>query len=232
MDLLFEALREAWRLLLTGDADVYDVTLRTALITGTSTAVSAAVGVPAGLAIALARFPGQRWLIALSNAGMGMPPVVAGLIVSMLLWRSGPFGAFGLIYTPAAMVIAQVVIATPLIIAVSAAAVMALPPTLHLQIRAMGAGTGQYLWLVAREARLPLLVAVMAGFGSVISEVGASMMVGGNLAGDTRVLTTAAVLEVSRGRFGTALALGIILLVLVLAIAVLLTVAQQRQQRR
>ncbi len=232
MDLLLEALREAWRLLLTGDADVYDVTLRTALITGTSTALSTVVGVPAGLAIALARFPGQRWLVALSNAGMGMPPVVAGLIVSMLLWRSGPFGSLGLIYTPAAMVIAQVVIATPLIIAVSAGAVMALPPTLHLQIRAMGAGTFQYLYLVAREARLPLLVAVMAGFGSVISEVGASMMVGGNLAGDTRVLTTAAVLEVSRGRFGTALALGIILLILVLAIAILLTVAQQRQQRR
>jgi tungstate transport system permease protein len=232
MDLLLEALREAWRLLLTGDADVYDVTLRTALISGTSTILSTAVGVPLGLAIALARFPGQRWLVALSNAGMGMPPVVAGLIVSMLLWRSGPVGALGLIYTRTAMVVAQVVIATPIIAAVSAGAVMALPPTLHLQIRAMGAGTFQYLWLVAREARLPLLVAVMAGFGSVVSEVGASMMVGGNLAGDTRVLTTAAVLEVSRGRFGTALALGIILLALVLAIAVVLTVAQQRQLRR
>lgn len=232
MDLLFEALREAWRLLLTGDGDVYEITLRTALITGVSTTLSTAVGVPTGLAIALARFPGQRWLVAMSNAGMGMPPVVAGLIVSMLLWRSGPFGSLGLIYTPAAMVIAQFVIATPLIVAVSAGAVMALPPTLHLQIRAMGAGTVQYLWLVAREARLPLLVAVMAGFGSVVSEVGASMMVGGNLAGDTRVLTTAAVLEVSRGRFGTALALGIILLVFVLAIAIVLTIAQQRQLRR
>lgn len=232
MDLLFEALREAWRLLLTGDGDVYEITLRTALITGVSTTLSTAVGVPTGLAIALARFPGQRWLVAMSNAGMGMPPVVAGLIVSMLLWRSGPFGSLGLIYTPAAMVIAQFVIATPLIVAVSAGAVMALPPTLHLQIRAMGAGTVQYLWLVAREARLPLLVAVMAGFGSVVSEVGASMMVGGNLAGDTRVLTTAAVLEVSRGRFGTALALGIILLVFVLAIGIVLTIAQQRQLRR
>jgi len=232
VDLLLEALREAWRLLLTGDGDVYEITLRTALITGVSTVLSTAVGVPTGLAIALARFPGQRWLVAMSNAGMGMPPVVAGLIVSMLLWRSGPFGGLGLIYTPSAMVIAQFVIATPLIVAVSAGAVMALPPTLHLQIRAMGAGTVQYLWLVAREARLPLLVAVMAGFGSVVSEVGASMMVGGNLAGDTRVLTTAAVLEVSRGRFGTALALGIILLVLVLAIAIVLTIAQQRQLRR
>lgn len=232
MDLLIEAVREAWRLLLTGDGDVYDITLRTALITGTSTIIATTIGVPLGLAIALARFPGQRGLVALSNAGMGMPPVVAGLVVSMLLWRSGPLGGLGLIYTPAAIVIAQVVIATPLIVAVSAGAVMALPPTLHLQIRAMGAATPQYLWLVAREARLPLLVAVMAGFGSVISEVGASMMVGGNLAGDTRVLTTAAVLEVSRGRFGTALALGLILLALVAAVAVLLSAVQQRQQRR
>lgn len=232
MDLLIEALREAWRLLRTGDGDVYDIMLRTVLITGTSTAIATAIGVPLGLAIALARFPGQRGLVALSNAGMGMPPVVAGLVVSMLLWRSGPLGSLGLIYTPAAIVIAQVVIATPLIVAVSAGAVMALPPTLHLQIRAMGAATPQYLWLVAREARLPLLVAVMAGFGSVISEVGASMMVGGNLAGDTRVLTTAAVLEVSRGRFGTALALGLILLALVATIAVLLSAVQQRQQRR
>jgi len=232
VDLLIEAFREAWRLLLTGDGDVYEITLRTALITGTSTVIATTIGVPLGLAIALARFPGQRGLIALSNAGMGMPPVVAGLLVSMMLWRSGPLGGLGLIYTPAAIVVAQVVIATPLIIAVSAAAVMALPPTLHLQIRAMGAATPQYLWLVAREARLPLLVAVMAGFGSVISEVGASMMVGGNLAGDTRVLTTAAVLEVSRGRFGTALALGLILLALVAAVAVLLSVVQQRQQRR
>lgn len=232
MDLLIEALREAWRLLRTGDGDVYDIMLRTVLITGTSTAIATAIGVPLGLTIALARFPGQRGLVALSNAGMGMPPVVAGLVVSMLLWRSGPLGSLGLIYTPAAIVIAQVVIATPLIVAVSAGAVMALPPTLHLQIRAMGAATPQYLWLVAREARLPLLVAVMAGFGSVISEVGASMMVGGNLAGDTRVLTTAAVLEVSRGRFGTALALGLILLALVATIAVLLSAVQQRQQRR
>lgn len=232
MGLLADAFREAWRLLTSGDGAVYEITLRTALITGTSTALSTAVGVPAGLAIALARFPGQRWLVALSNAGMGIPPVVAGLIVSMMLWRSGPLGSLGLIYTPAAIVIAQFVIATPLITAVSAGAVMALPPSLHLQIRAMGAGTLQYLWLVAREARLPLLVAVMAGFGSVISEVGASMMVGGNLAGDTRVLTTAAVLEVSRGRFGTALALGMILLGMVVAIALLLTIAQQRSQRR
>ena len=232
MDLLLEALTEAWRLLTTGDGDVYSIALRTLVLTATSTALSAAIGIPLGLAIALARFPGQRWLVAATNAGMGMPPVVAGLVVSMLLWRSGPLGALGLIYTPAAIVVAQVTIALPMIAAVSAGAVMALPPSLHLQIRAMGASTPQYLWLVAREARLPLLVAAMAGFGAVVSEVGASMMVGGNLAGQTRVLTTAAMLEVSRGRFGTALALGLILLAVIFAIAAVLTAAQQRSRRR
>lgn len=231
MGLIADAFAEAWRLLRTGDADVYAITLRTAIITGFSTLVATALGLPLGLAVALNRFPGQRGVIVLANAGTGVPPVVAGLFVSMLLWRSGPLGALGLIYTPGAMVIAQALIATPIIIAVTAAAVMALPPSLHLQIRAMGAGTGQYLWLVAREARLPLLVAVMAGFGSVVSEVGASMMVGGNLSGETRVLTTASVLEVSRGNFGTALALGLILLAMIIAIAAVFTVVQQRARR-
>jgi tungstate transport system permease protein len=183
------------------------------------------------MALALVRFPGQRGLVALANAGTGMPPVVAGLIVAITLWRSGPLGELGLIYTPAAIIVAQALIATPIIVAITAASVMALPPALHLQIRAMGANQRQYLWLVGREARLPLLVAIMAGFGAVVSEVGASQMVGGNLSGETRVLTTAAVLEVSKGNFGTALALGIILLGFIVAIAVVLTSVQQRSRR-
>ena len=231
MELLWEALREAWRLLTTGDADVYAITLRTLAITGSSTLVAMLVGIPAGLALALGRFRGQRALVTLANAGTGLPPVVAGLLVAMLLWRSGPLGALGLIYTPGAIVIAQALIATPIIAAVTSAAVMALPPALRLQLRAMGATDAQYLWLIAREARLPLLVAIMAGFGAVISEVGASMMVGGNLAGETRVLTTAAVLEVSRGQFGTGLALGLILLALVVAVSLVLSSAQQRARR-
>ncbi|MBM3140076.1 MAG: ABC transporter permease subunit [Chloroflexi bacterium] len=232
MDLLLEAIAEAWRLLTTGDADVYGITARTAAITGTSTLVSMLIGMPAGMALALGRFPGRRPLVALANAGTGMPPVVAGLIVAMLLWRSGPLGSLRLIYTPAAIVVAQTLIATPVIAALTAAAVMALPPSLHLQIRAMGAGRSQYLWLVAREARLPLLVAVMAGFGAVISEVGASMMVGGNLAGSTRVLTTASVLEVGKGQFGTALALGFILVAVTIGVSLVLSAVQQRAQRR
>jgi tungstate transport system permease protein len=232
VDLVLEALREAWRLLSTGDGDVYEITLRTLVITGSSTLVAMTLGVPAGLWLAVSRFPGQRAFVAMTNAGTGVPPVVAGLVVAILLWRSGPLGMLGLIYTPVAMVIAQAVIATPLIAAITAAAVMALPPALHLQVRAMGAGTTQYLWLIAREARLPLLVAVMAGFGAVVSEVGASVMVGGNLAGETRVLTTAALLEVSKGNFGTALALGFILLALIFVAAAVLTTAQQRARRR
>lgn len=232
MDLLLDALREAVRLLRTGDGDVYSITFRTAWITGASTLVAALIGLPIGLGIALGRFPGQRVLLAIANAGTGLPPVVAGLFVAILLWRSGPLGALGLIYTPWAMVLAQALIATPLVVAFAAAGVMALPPSLHFQVRAMGAGTAQYLWLIAREARLALLVAVMAGFGGVVSEVGAAMMVGGNLSGETRVLTTAAVLEVNRGNFGTALALGLILLFLVVLVSAALTTAQARMRRR
>ena len=232
MDLILDGLAEAWRLLRSGDNDIYGITARTAVITGTSTLVALALGMPLGLGLALMRFPGQRGLVALANAGTGTPPVVAGLVVAILLWRSGPLGGLGLIYTPAAIVIAQAVIATPIIVAITAAAVMALPPTLHLQVRAMGANQRQYLWLIAREARLPLLVAVMAGFGAVVSEVGASMMVGGNLSGETRVLTTAAVLEVSKGNFGAALALGFILLAFIVAIAAVLTTVQQKARRR
>ncbi|MDA0353627.1 MAG: ABC transporter permease [Chloroflexi bacterium] len=232
MDLILDGFGEAWRLLTTGENDIYGITLRTALITGTSTLVALLIGLPLGLALALTRFPGQRGLVALANAGTGIPPVVAGLLVAITLWRSGPLGALGLIYTPAAIVIAQALIATPIIVAITAAAVMALPPTLHLQVRAMGADQSQYLWLIGREARLPLLVAVMAGFGAVVSEVGASMMVGGNLSGETRVLTTAAVLEVSRGNFGGALALGFILLAFIAAIAAVLTTVQHRARRQ
>lgn len=231
MDLIAEAFEEAWRLLSTGDGDVYGITLRTLMITGTSTVLAMAIGVPLGLFLALARFPGQRILVAFSYAGMGLPPVVAGLVVAIVLWRSGPLGQLGLIYTPGAIVIAQTLIATPIIVAVTSTGVMALPPPLRLQIRAMGAGDATYLWLVAREARLPLLIATMAGFGAVVSEVGASTVVGGNLSGETRVLTTAAVLEMSKGNFGTALALGLILLAIVLAIAVGLAAALHRMRR-
>ena len=172
----------------------------------------------AGTVLALTRFPGRRVLVSLVNTGMGLPPVVVGLFVSISLWRNGPLGVLGLLYTPTAMIIAQSVIATPIVTGISLAAIQQLPPKLRLQILALGATRWQMVWLLLREARLPLLAAVMAGFGGVISEIGASIMVGGNIKGQTRVLTTATVMETSRGNFDIAIALRIILLLLTFAV--------------
>jgi tungstate transport system permease protein len=228
MDVLGSAILQALRLLLAGDPEVWQITLLSLRISLTATALSLLVGVPLGTWLALARFPGRRLLLALVNTGMGMPPVVAGLVITILLWRTGPFGELRLLYTPTAIVIAQVVLALPIVVGLSAAAIQQLNPRLRLQILALGATRAQYLWLLVREARLPLLAAVMAGFGAVISEVGAAMMVGGNIQGQTRVLTTAIVLETSRGSFDLALALGLILLALVYAVNLALTWVQQR----
>jgi tungstate transport system permease protein len=228
MDVFGNALAQAIGLLLHGDPETWRVTLLSLQVSLTATAISLLVGVPLGTWLALARFPGRGLLLALVNTGMGLPPVVAGLVLTIVLWRSGPLGELRLLYTPTAIVIAQVVLSMPIVVGLSAAAIQQLNPRLRLQILALGATRLQYLWLLVREARLPLLAAVMAGFGAVISEVGAAMMVGGNIQGQTRVLTTAIVLETSKGNFDLALALGLILLALVYAINLTLTWIQQR----
>jgi tungstate transport system permease protein len=228
MELVGSALLKAFGLLVTGDAETWRITLLSLRISLTATLVSVFLGVPLGAWLALARFPGRAVLLALVNTGMGMPPVVAGLVITIFLWRSGPLGDLQLLYTPTAIVIAQVALALPIVVGLSAAAIQQLNPRLRLQILALGATRYQFLWLMVRETRLPLLAAVMAGFGAVISEVGAAMMVGGNVQGETRVLTTATVLETSRGNFELALALGIILLALVYAVNLTLTWIQQR----
>jgi tungstate transport system permease protein len=228
VDVLGGAVAQALGLLLHGDAETWRVTLLSLQVSLAATAISLLVGVPLGTWLALAHFPGRRLALALVNTGMGLPPVVAGLVISILLWRSGPLGALHLLYTPTAIVIAQVALALPIVVGLSAAAVQQLNPRLRLQILALGATRAQYLWLLVREARLPLIAAVMAGFGAVISEVGAAMMVGGNIQGQTRVLTTAIVLETSKGNFDLALALGLILLALVYAVNLALTAIQQR----
>jgi tungstate transport system permease protein len=163
---------------------------------------------------------------------MGLPPVVVGLFVTIFLWRNGPLGFMGILYTPAAMVIAQTVIAAPIVTGITLAAIQQLPPKLRLQILALGANRLQMVWILAKEARLPLLAAVMAGFGGVISEIGASIMVGGNIKGYSRVLTTATVMETSKGNFDVAIALGIILLLLAYLINLVLTHIQQRTRPR
>ncbi len=227
---LLEGLREALRLIATGDQELREIAMRTLIVSGSATLLAMLVGVPAGYALARGRFRGRTFLLATVNTGMGMPPVVVGLIVWLMLIRSGPFGDLELIYTKRAMVIAQLFIAIPLVIGFTAAAVQALPRELPELLRMLGAGRLRTLWLVAREARLGLLAAVMAGFGAAISEVGASLAVGGNLQGDTRVLTTAIVTETSRGQTEQAIALGIVLLAMAFAVNLALTVAQQRNR--
>ena len=222
-------MREALGLLFGGDAELYGIIGRTLLISGLATLVAMLLGIPLGYALARGRFPGRTLLLGMVNTGMGMPPVVVGLVVWLLLTRSGPLGAWELIYTPRAMIIAQFVIATPLVVGFTAASIQALPAQLPDLLTSLGAGRVQALWILSREARLGLLAAVMAGFGAIVSEVGASMTVGGNLRGSTRVLTTAIVTETGRGNLPTALALGCLLLGLAFAVNLLLTLVQQRR---
>ena len=232
MDLIWEGLRKALELLLTLDAEVLRITLLSLKVSGIATLLSVMLGLGLALAVALNEFPGKRLVIALVNTGMGLPPVVVGLFVTVMLWRNGPFGFLGILYTPAAIILAQAVIATPIIAGLGLAALQHLPPGLRLQILSLGATRTQMVWLLLKEARLPLLAAVMAGFGGVISEVGASIMVGGNVKGYTRVLTTATVMETGRGNFDVAIALSLILLLFCFAINYLLTHIQQRERPR
>ena len=232
MELILEGFRKAWHLLVTLDSEVLAVTLLSLKVSGLATLISLLVGVLGGTWIALAGFPGKKFVVSVVNAGMGLPPVVVGLFVTIMLWRNGPFGRWEILYTPTAMVIAQTVIASPIVMGISIAAIQNLHPNLRLQILAMGASRPQMVWLLIREARLPLLAGIMAGFGGVISEVGASIMVGGNIKGQTRVLTTSTVMETSKGNFDTAIALGIILLTLCFGVNYLLTRVQQRERPR
>ena len=232
MDLIWEGLRKALELLLRLDPEVLGITLLSLKVSGIATLLSVVLGLGAAVLVALNEFPGKRLVIALMNTGMGLPPVVVGLFVTVLLWRNGPLGFLGILYTPAAIILAQAVIATPIIAGLGLAALQHLPPGLRLQILALGATRTQMVGLLLWEARLPLLAAIMAGFGGVISEVGASIMVGGNLKGSTRVLTTATVMETSRGNFEVAFALSFILLILAFSVNAVLTHLQQRSRPR
>ena len=232
MELIWQGAVKAAELVFGFDAEVWSITWRSLQVSGYATLISLLIGIPLGIVLALAGFPGRSAAVAMINTGMGLPPVVVGLFVSIFLWRSGPLGFMELIYTPTAMVLAQVIIAFPVVAGLTMASFQALNPNLALQLLGIGASQTQLLWLLCKEAKLPLLAAVMAGFGGVISEVGASMMVGGNIRGQTRVLTTATVLETGKGNFDIAIALGLILLALTFGINLLLTRIQQREQLR
>ncbi len=212
--------------------DILEITLLSLQVSTIATLISLLIGLPFGTWLALGNFRGRSFVLSIVNTGMALPPVVVGLVVAMTLWRSGPLGGLKLIYTPWAIIIAQTVISAPVVTGLTAAALAALDPRLRQQLLGLGASQLQMIWMLWREARLPLLAALMAGFGSVISEVGASMMVGGNIRGQTRVLTTAIVLETSKGEFERALALSALLLVITYLINLALTWIQQKGQRR
>jgi tungstate transport system permease protein len=232
MELFLEGILKAWSLIINLDAEVMAVTLLSLKISCSATLVSLLAGIPTGVFLALSSFNGRRLVISLVNTGMGLPPVVVGLFVTLFLWRNGPLGFLEILYTPSAMILAQAVIATPIVTGITVASIQNLPANLKLQVQALGATQVQTIWILIREARLPLLAAVMAGFGGVISEVGASIMVGGNIKGQTRVLTTATVMETGKGNFDVAIALSLILLTLAFGVNYLLTVIQQRERPR
>lgn len=228
MDIIWQGLLKAIQLLFSGDPEVMQITLLSLEVSGTATLLSLLIGLPLGSLLALGKFRGRGFWLSLVNTGMALPPVVVGLAVSLFLWRSGPLGDLQLMYTPSAIIIAQTIIAAPVVTGLTSAALQQLNPRLRLQLLGLGASRWQMVLLLWKEARLPLLAALMAGFGSVISEVGASMMVGGNLRGQTRVLTTAIVLETGMGEFATAIALSVLLLVLAFLVNLALTWIQQR----
>ena len=229
MDVLVEGVRRAIGLLYGADPEILTVLWLSLQVSGTATLIALLLGIPAGATLALTHFPGRTLLVSAVNTGMGLPPVVVGLFVTILLWRSGPLGDWEVLYTPAAIVLAQAVIASPIVTGITLAAVQNVPAKFRLQLIALGASRVQMVWVVLREARLPMLAAVMAGFGGVISEIGASMMVGGNIKGQTRTLTTAMVLETGKGNFDVAIALSILLMLLVFGVNWLLTTVQQRR---
>jgi tungstate transport system permease protein len=227
MQNIIEGFFKAIQLLLQGDADVVRITLLSLQVSGLATIISLILGLPLGTFLALVSFPTRRFWISLINTGMALPPVVVGLVVSIFLWRSGPLGFMHLIYTATAIVIAQVLIAFPMAAGLTISALQQMDPRLRTQMLGLGASNLQVVFVLWKEARLPLIAALIAAFGSVISEVGASMMVGGNLQDSTRVLTTAIVLETSRGLFASAIALSLILLGIAFLVNFALTSLQQ-----
>jgi len=231
MDLVWTGFRQAVALVAGADREIWEILWLSLQVSGSATLVALALGIPAGAALALARFRGRGLVVSAVNTGMGLPPVVVGLFVTLLLWRSGPLGTWEIMYTPAAIVIAQAVIASPIVTGITLAAVQQVPREFRLQLLALGASRTQMVWVVLREARLPMLAAIMAGFGGIISEIGASMMVGGNIKGQTRTLTTAMVLETGKGNFEVAIALALLLLVLIFLVNWALTSIQQRRVR-
>lgn len=230
MELIVQGFAEALRRIVSFDPAVFDAAGVSLLVSGAATALSVVTGIPIGTVLGLTRFPGRSLVLSLVNTGMGLPPVVVGLFVAVFVWRSGPFGGLDWYCTRQAMVVAQYLLAVPTVIGLTAVAMQNLDPLLRTQLLSLGATRAQAAWILVRESRLLILGAIIAGFGAVISEIGASLMVGCNVLGDTRILTTAITLETSKGEFGTAFAMAFVLLGIIFSITALTTFAQQRRR--
>ena len=228
MKFFADGLRHAIDLLAHPDARLVKVLEVTLQVAGWSTLIALLIGLPLGVALALGRFRGRRAGLALANAGLGLPPVVVGLVVALLLFREAPLGSLDLIYTVKGVIVAQTLLALPVVVALTASAVQGVPGALLDQARALGASTVRVWALGLREARIGVFAAAIAALGSALSEVGAVVLVGGNIQDSTQTLASAVLLQVGAGEYGRAMALGIILIGLILMIATGLTVAQQR----
>ena len=226
MDELTSGLLQAVQMILSGDPALYEIIWLSLRVSGSALIISTVIGVPVGAALGLSRVRARGFITALLYTGMGLPPVVVGLFVYLMLSRSGPFGVLTWLFTPTAMIVAEVIIAFPLVTGLTMTAVQGVDPALRVQVRSLGATRVQETWAVLREARVGVVAAIVAAFGGVISEVGAVMLVGGNIEGKTRVLTTAIVLNTRTGDFALALALGVILL----SLAFIANVAMLRLQ--
>jgi tungstate transport system permease protein len=228
MDFLAEGMRRALALLVAGDAEVYGIALLTFRVALAATIIACGFGIPLGFVLATRPFWGRRAALTVVNTALAFPTVVVGLMLYGLLSRRGPLGGLGWLYTWQAIVIGDVLLAFPIATALSAAAVHGVDPRIRRTAETLGAGPWRAAWTVAREARFALAAVITAAFGQVVAEVGAAMIVGGNIRGTTRTLTTAVALHTAQGDFGLALALGVILLLLALLVNVALQMLQGR----
>jgi tungstate transport system permease protein len=231
MDFIWDGIKQAAELLGRGDHEILVVVGTTLQVALWSTLLALAIGLPIGLALGLGRFRGRRAGLAVANAGMGLPPVVVGLVAALLMFRGAPLGGLNLLYTLNGVIVAQTLLSLPLVAALTAAAVQSLPECLLDQARAFRASRLQVAMLALREARVGVLAATIAAMGSAFAEVGAVVLVGGNIDGETQTLASAVLVRVSAGEYGRAIALGTILLGLILILAAGLTLAQQRERR-
>jgi tungstate transport system permease protein len=228
MDLLIDGFIKAWQMVITGDKEIFKITWLTIKVSLTAILFSTVVGIPLGVLLGLLRFPGRKIVLVLINIGMGLPPVVAGLWITIFLWRSGPLGWLSWLYTPTAIILAQILVSLPIVVGLTSSAFQQIDGKFLMQLKALGATKWQTLILLLKETKVAIFAAVIAGLGRILAEVGAAMMVGGNLRDETRILTTSIVMEVSKGNFDVALALSFILMTIAFIITFILTFLQQR----